>query len=148
MPVGDKGLAICALSLRWGFGFRILSSLRSLSDALMELRAGGLVVGADPFFATRSARLGELAARHAMPAVFENRSFTAAGGLASYGSNALDSYRLTGVYVARILKGETPADLPVQQGTKLELFINARAANALGITVPIPLSGRADEVIE
>jgi putative ABC transport system substrate-binding protein len=83
-----------------------------------------------------------------MPAVFENRSFTAAGGLASYGSNALASYRLTGVYVARILKGETPADLPVQQGTKLELFINAKAANALGIAVPLPLSGRADEVIE
>ena len=115
---------------------------------LAELGAGGLVVGADPFFTSRSARLGELAARHAMPAVFENRSFTAAGGLASYGSNALDSYRLTGVYVARILKGETPADLPVQQGTKLELFINARAANALGIAVPLPLSGRADEVIE
>jgi putative tryptophan/tyrosine transport system substrate-binding protein len=115
---------------------------------LTELGAGGLVVGADPFFTSRSARLGELAARHGMPAVFENRSFTAAGGLASYGSNALDSYRLTGVYVARILKGESPADLPVQQGTKLELFINAKAANALGISVPLPLSGRADEVIE
>ena len=115
---------------------------------LTELGAGGLVVGADPFFFSQSARLGELAARHAMPAVFENRSFTAAGGLASYGANALDSYRLTGVYVARILKGETPADLPVQQGTKLELFINAKAANALGFSVPLPLSGRADEVME
>ena len=82
-----------------------------------------------------------------MPAVFENRSF-AAGGLASYGSNALDSYRLTGVYVARILKGEKAGDLPVQQGTKLELFINAKSAQALGISVPLPLSGRADEVIE
>jgi putative tryptophan/tyrosine transport system substrate-binding protein len=115
---------------------------------LTELGAGGLVVGADPLFTSRSAKLGEIAARHAMPAVFENRSFAAAGGLASYGGNPLDSYRLTGVYVARILKGEKPADLPVQQGTKLELFINANSAKALGITVPLPLSGRADEVIE
>jgi ABC-type uncharacterized transport system substrate-binding protein len=115
---------------------------------LTEMGADGLIVGADPLFTSRSARLGELAARHTMPAVFENRSFTAAGGLASYGSNALDSYRLTGAYVARILKGEKPGDLPVQQGTKLELFINAKAAKALGITVPLPLSGRADEVIE
>jgi putative ABC transport system substrate-binding protein len=115
---------------------------------LTELGAGGLVIGADPLFASRSARLGEIAARHAMPAVFENRSFAAAGGLASYGGNLLDSYRLTGTYVARILKGEKPADLPVQQNTKLELFINAKSAKALGITVPLPLSGRADEVIE
>jgi putative ABC transport system substrate-binding protein len=115
---------------------------------LTELGAGGLVVGADPLFTSTSARLGETAARHAMPAVFENRSFALAGGLASYGGNPLDSYRLTGVYVARILKGEKPADLPVQQGTKLELFINAKSAKALGITIPLPLSGRADEVIE
>jgi putative tryptophan/tyrosine transport system substrate-binding protein len=115
---------------------------------LTELGAGGLVVGADPLFTSRSARLGELAARYAMPAVFENRSFAAAGGLASYGGKVLDSYRLTGVYVARILKGEKPADLPVQQGTKLELYINAKAAKALDIAVPLPLSGRADEVIE
>jgi putative ABC transport system substrate-binding protein len=115
---------------------------------LSELGAGGLVVGADPLFTSRSARLGELAARHAVPAIFENRSFAAAGGLASYGGNLIDSYRLTGVYVARILKGEKPADLPVQQGTKLELFINANVAKALGITIPLPLSGRADEVIE
>ena len=115
---------------------------------LTELGAVGLVIGADPLFTSRSARLGEIAARHAMPAVFENRSFAAAGGLASYGGNLIDSYRLTGTYVARILKGEKPADLPVQQGTKLELFINARSAKALGITVPLPLLGRADEVIE
>src|SRR3984893_18178112 len=115
---------------------------------LTELGAGGLVVGADPLFTSRSTRLGELAARYAMPAVFENRSFPAAGGLASCGRTTLRSYPRAGVYVARILKGEKPADLPVQQGTRLELFINAKAAQALGITVPLPLSGRADEVIE
>jgi len=115
---------------------------------LTELRAGGVIIGADPLFTSRSARLGEIAADHAMPAVFENRSFTAAGGLASYGGNLIDCYRLAGAYVARILKGEKPADLPVQQGTKLELFINAKSAKALGIVVPLPLSGRADEVIE
>jgi len=115
---------------------------------LAEIHAGGLVIGADALFTSRSARLGELAARRAMPAVFENRSFAAAGGLASYGGNLIDSYRLVGVYVARILKGEKPADLPVQQGTKLELFINAKAAKELGIALPLPLAGRADEVIE
>ena len=115
---------------------------------LIEIGARGLVVGADPLFVSRSARLGDLAARHSIPAVFENRSFAAAGGLASYGSDAIDSYRLTGVYVARVLKGEKPVDLPVQQGTKLQLVINARAASALGIVVPLPLSGRADELIE
>ena len=115
---------------------------------LTELGAGGLVIGADPLFTSRSARLGEIAASHAMPAVFENRSFAAAGGLASYGGNLIDAYRLTGTYVARILKGEKPADLPIQQVTRLELFINAKSAKALGITVSLPLSGRADEVIE
>jgi len=115
---------------------------------LKQLGAGGLVIGADPLFTSRSALLGALAAHHAVPTVFENRSFIASGGLVSYGGNPLDSYRLTGNYVSRILKGEKPSDLPVQQGTKLELFINATAARTLGITVPLPLSGRADEVIE
>src|SRR3974390_3159653 len=115
---------------------------------LTELGAGGLVIGADPLFTSRSARLGEIGAGHAMPAVFENRSFAAAGGLASYGGNLIDAYRLTGTYVARILKGEKPADLPIQQVTRLELVINAKSLKALGITVSLPLSGRADEVIE
>jgi putative tryptophan/tyrosine transport system substrate-binding protein len=115
---------------------------------LKQLGAEGLVIGADPLFTSRSELLGALAARHAVPAVCDNRSFIAGGGLVSYGGNLLDSYRLTGVYVARILKGEKPSDLPVQQGTKLELFINAKAARTLGIAVPLPLSGRADEVIE
>jgi putative tryptophan/tyrosine transport system substrate-binding protein len=115
---------------------------------LIQLGGGGLVISSDALFTGNTALLGELAARHAMPAAHGNRIFTAAGGLVSYGGNAIDAYRLTGAYVARILKGEKPADLPVQQGTKLELFINAKTAKALGITVPLPLSGRADEIIE
>lgn len=87
----------------------------SVFAKLTEMGAGGLIIGADPLFTSRSARLGELAARHAMPAVFENRSFAAAGGLASYGGDVIDSYRLAGIYVARILKGEKPADLPVSK---------------------------------
>jgi len=144
-----------AMSAAKGFGItlHVLNAtnegdFEGVFTRLTEMGAGGLVIGADALFTSRSARLGEVAARHAMPAIFENRSFAAAGGLASYGGNLIDSYGLTGVYVARILKGEKPADLPVQQGTKLELFINAAAAKTLGLTVPLPLSGRADEVIE
>jgi putative ABC transport system substrate-binding protein len=115
---------------------------------LIQLRAGGLVIGADPFFTTRQEQLAALALRHAVPAVYENREFAAAGGLASYGGSLVDDYRLAGVYAARILKGEKPGELPVQQSTKVEMFLNLKTAKALGITVPLPLSGRADEVIE
>ena len=83
-----------------------------------------------------------------MPAASEHREFAAAGGLLSYGTSLSDAYRLAGVYAARVLKGEKPADLPVQQSTKVELFLNLKTAKALGITVPLPLSGRADELIE
>jgi ABC-type uncharacterized transport system substrate-binding protein len=116
---------------------------------LIELRAGGLVTGSGAFFAARSEQLAALAVRHAVPAVSAYRRFVAAGGLASYEAGSItDSYRLAGVYTGRILKGEKPADLPVQQGTKVELYINLKTAKALGITVPLPLSGRADELIE
>ena len=115
---------------------------------LIQLRAGGLVIGSHAFFTARSEQLAALTLRHAVPTVYQNRRFVAAGGLVSYGGSITDSYRLAGVYTGRILKGEKPADLPVQQGTKVELYINLKTAKALGITVPLPLIGRADEVIE
>jgi putative ABC transport system substrate-binding protein len=127
------------------------SSERDIEEAyakVAQLGAKGLVIGADAFFTSRSKLLAALAARHKVPAVYENRDFVAAGGLVSYGGLITDSYRLTGVYVARILKGEKPADLPVQQGTKVELYINLKTAKALGISVPLTLSGRAEELIE
>ena len=115
---------------------------------LIELRAGGLVIGPDVFFVNRSEQLAALSLRHAMPTIFQFREFAAAGGLLSYGSDIADSYRLAGNYTGRILKGEKPADLPVQQATKIELYINLKTAKALGITFPLTLLGRADEVIE
>jgi putative ABC transport system substrate-binding protein len=115
---------------------------------LSRLRAGGLIIDSDSFFTARQEQLAALTVRHAVPAVYETREFVAAGGLMSYGGSIPDAYRLTGVCAARILKGEKPSELPVQQVTKVELFLNLKTARALGITVPLPLSGRADEVIE
>ena len=144
-----------ALSIAHNLGLELhvlnASTERDIEEAfakLGQLGANGLVIGADAFFTSRIKLLGALAARYKVPAVYENRDFVAAGGLLSYGGMIADSYRLTGVYVARILKGEKPAELPVQQGTKVELYINLKTAKALGITVPLTLSGRADEVIE
>jgi ABC-type uncharacterized transport system substrate-binding protein len=115
---------------------------------LVQLGAGGLVIGGEPFFNSRSEQLGKLTMQHAVPAVYQLRGFAAAGGLASYGANLTDAYRETGVYTGRILKGEKPANLPVQQATKVELVINLKTAKALGLTFPLSLLGRADEVIE
>jgi putative ABC transport system substrate-binding protein len=116
--------------------------------SLVQLRAGGLVIGTDALFNSRSEQLAALAIRHAMPAIYQFREFVSAGGLMSYGTTIVDTYRPLGVYTGRILKGEKPAELPVQQATKVELIINMKAAKALNITVPVSLLGRADEVIE
>ena len=115
---------------------------------IAELRAQALIIAPDQLFTAHSKRLAELTLQHALPAIYEFRQFVAAGGLISYGSSETEYYRLVGNYVGRILKGDKPADLPVQQATKVELLINLKTANALGITVPLPLSGRADELIE
>ena len=116
--------------------------------SLLQLGAGGLVVGNDTFFSTRSEQLAALALRHGVPAIFQYRQFVEAGGLMSYGGDLADNYRLTGVYTGRVLKGENPADLPVMQSTKVQLIINLKTARALGLAVPLSLLGRADEVIE
>jgi putative tryptophan/tyrosine transport system substrate-binding protein len=116
--------------------------------AAVSVEARSLVIGADPLFNSRSEQLAALALRHGVPAVYQYREFTAAGGLMSYGASRAASYHLSGIYAGRILKGEKPAELPVQQSTKVELVINLITAKALGITFPITLLGRADEVIE
>jgi putative tryptophan/tyrosine transport system substrate-binding protein len=115
---------------------------------LIQLRAGGLVIGAAAFFTSRMEQLAALAVGHAVPTIYQHREFAVAGGLMSYGGSLTDAYRLVGIYTGRVLKGDKPADLPVQQATKVELYINLKTAKALGITFPLTLLGRADEVFE
>jgi putative ABC transport system substrate-binding protein len=122
--------------------------LDGVFPALVQLRAEALVIGPYSFFNSRMQKFGALSLRRAVPAISAYRPFVAAGGLMSYGANETETFRLVGIYVGKILKGEKPADLPVQQATKVELIINLKTAKALGIAVPLALSGRADEVIE
>jgi putative ABC transport system substrate-binding protein len=115
---------------------------------LVQLRVDGLVISGGQFFNSRNKQIAARALQHMVPTIFPYRDFAAAGGLMSYGASIIDAYRLAGIYTGRVLKGEKPADLPVQQATKIELIINLETAKALGVTVPLSLSGRADEVIE
>jgi putative ABC transport system substrate-binding protein len=136
-----------------GLEFHVLraSSEREIDAAfatLIQLRAGALVIGADALFNSRSEQLAALTIRHRVPAIYQFREFVSAGGLMAYGSTVLDTYRPLGVYTGRILKGEKPADLPVRQATKVELVINMKTAKALALSIPMPLIGRVDEVIE
>jgi len=124
------------------------AELDAAFSSFRRTRADALVVGGDAFFNSHDELLASLSIRYSLPSVSQNHEFAAAGGLISYGGSLPDSYRLAGVYTGRILKGDNPADLPVQQSTKVELIINLKTAKALGLTVPASLLGRADELIE
>jgi len=149
--VQTTGLRDAARSLQLQLHILPASSASEIDDAfqkLVELRASALVVAGDPFFTSRRAQIVARAARHAVPAIYAWREFAAAGGLMSYGPDLADGSRLTGVYAGKILNGASPADLPVQQAVKIQLVINLETAKMLGLTVPLTLLGRADEVIE
>jgi putative ABC transport system substrate-binding protein len=125
-----------------------LSKYLQAATRTFGLQLHVLHASADPFFTSQAAQLGALTLRHAVPAIYQNREFVAAGGLASYGGNQAETYHVVGVYTGRILKGEKPADLPVQQTTKMEMIINLKTAKALGVTVPLIMQMTADKVIE
>jgi putative tryptophan/tyrosine transport system substrate-binding protein len=151
----DKDLTTDAQASARAFGLQLkvihASTDQEINDAFAtfsQLDAGALIVGSDVFFIERSNRLAALALQYAVPTIFSYREYAAAGGLMSYSGSAIISYHTAGVLTARILKGEKPADLPVQQASKIELIVNLKTAKAIGITIPVSLLGRADEVIE
>ena len=117
-------------------------------ETLAQVRPGGLVVASDTFFATHAEQLAALTVRHAMPAIHQSRDFAVAGGLMSYAGSFVESHRQAGIQTGRVLKGDKPADLPVHQVTKVELIVNLKTTKALGLTMPLPLLGRADELID
>ena len=146
-----QSLQIAASGL--GLDLHILNAstereLDTVFTTLVQLKAGALIIGPDVFFNSHIEKIAALAIGHALPAVYQYRPFVEAGGLLSYGSDEAETYHQVGIYAGRILKGEKPADLPVVQSTKVELIINLKTAKALGLAIPLPLLGRADEVIE
>jgi len=124
------------------------NQIEAAFDTLVQRRVSALLVAADPFFFGRREKIVALAERYRLPAIYEWREFTQAGGLASYGTNLTDAYRVAGVYAGRILKGERASDLPVVQSSKFEFVLNLKTARFLGIEVPLGLSAGADEIIE
>ena len=145
----DLDPAALALGLRLHVAYAATEGELDAAFAdLAAARAGALIIGTDAFFTSRSRQLAALTLRYALPAIYGFRQFSVAGGLMSYGGSVTDSYRLVGVYVSRILKGDKPADLPVQQSTKIELIINLKTAKTLGVTIPPSMLAIADEVIE
>ena len=145
--------SVQAAASRLGIELHVLNAsterdLDTVFAALVQLKAGALIIGPDVFFNTHIEKIAALANDHAVPAVYQYRPFVEAGGLLSYGSDETDTYHQVGIYAGRVLKGEKPAELPVVQSTKVELIINLKTAKALGLTIPLPLLGRADEVIE
>jgi putative ABC transport system substrate-binding protein len=124
------------------------SEIDTAFASLVQLHAGALVVGADPFLTSRREQLVALASRHAVPSIYAWREFAASGGLISYGASLTSAFRLVGTYTGKILKGAKPADLPVEQATKFELVINLKTAKALRLTIPQSLLLRADHLIE